>query len=243
MTDLPMIDEIYVLKHSKSSYFSCCPCKKSGRFLCVISNHHELVVEVRKERFNSFSEILVCPFRSSPILLIQPIWYFQSDVCHIEKILLYLSTEITFVAKHHTIVVLPLHIIEILEIVDVRGCHIVGMNNATYSTDCVEFIAVIGNALRCAVNPLRSAFIIISNHSVTFGSGILVHFDRLEVYTKHIFIAVHCHGDVFAYLLAKNSGELAASIVLAPGNKIGHSFAFFRMKACEKIIHDLAYYK
>jgi len=58
-----------------------------------------MVVELGEESFNSFSELFVSPSWRFPILLIQPIRDFQSDIGDIEKILLYLSTEISFVGK------------------------------------------------------------------------------------------------------------------------------------------------
>lgn len=231
-----MIDEVHILKHCKSCYFGCCPGKKPGWLLCVISNHHELVIELRKEGLDSFSEFFVSPCWRSPILLIQSIGHFQCDVCHIEKVLLYLSTEVAFVPKHHTIVVFPSHIVKVVEVVNAGCSYIIRMDDPTYPTDCVELIAVIIDSLRCAVAPLRSAFVIAFAHSATFGSSILTHLDWFGVNAEDILIAIHCHGYVLADFLTKHGCELAAPVILAPGNQIWQALTFFGIKTLEEVI-------
>lgn len=220
MNDFPIFDEIYILKHRKSCYFSSSPIKKSCRLLSVVSYHHELGVELIEKSFDSFSEFLVCPCWLFPILLIQPTWYFQGYFCHIEKILLHLRTEIIFVSKHHAIMILPLHIIEIMNIVNIGSCHVKRMDDTAYTTDCVE-LAVIVDAQRRTVAPLWGALIINFAHSTTFVTGIPAHFNQLGVNAEYIFIAIHIHGYVFAYLLAENGSEFLLLIILTSGNQVG----------------------
>lgn len=234
-----MIDEIHILKHRKGCNFGRCPGKKSGWLLCVISDHYELVVELRKDGSDSFPELLVSPGRRSPILLIQSIGDFQSDICHIEKVLLYLRTEIPLVSKHHAIVIFPPHIVEVMEVMNVGGSHVIRMYDTAYSADCVEFIAVIVDALRCAVPPLRSAFIITFAHGAAFCAGILTHFDGFGVNAENVLIAIHRHGYVFADFLTEHGCELAALIILASGYQVGQALSFFRMKASEKVIFTI----
>lgn len=237
MTDLTMINEIHILHHSKRCDFGGSPGEKPSRLLSVVSYHHELVVELREESFDSFSEFLVCPCRRLPILLVQPIRYFQGYVCYLEKILLYLCTEIPFVSKHYAIVILPLHIFEIMEIMNVGNSHVIRMDNPTYTTDSVELITIIMHALRGAIAPLRCAFIIIPAHCTAFCSGVLTNLDRFGVNAEHIFITIHCHCYVFAYFLAKNGRELSTLIVFAPTNQIGKTpTPFLGIEPLEKAI-------
>lgn len=46
-----MIDKIYILKQCQGCYFSGSPGKKSGLLLCVVSNHHKLIIELGEESF------------------------------------------------------------------------------------------------------------------------------------------------------------------------------------------------
>lgn len=46
MTDFTMIGEFDILKHCQSSDFCSSSCKKPVSLLCVVSYHHELVVEL-----------------------------------------------------------------------------------------------------------------------------------------------------------------------------------------------------
>jgi len=231
-----MIDEVHILKHRKSSNFGGCPGKKSGWLLCVISDHHKLVVELGKEGFDSFSEFLVSPCRLSPIFLIQTIGYFQSYVYHIEKVLLYLRTEVALVSKYHAIVVFPSHILEVMDVVNVGGSHIIRMYYATYPADCMEFITVIMDSLRCTVTPLRSAFMIVLAHSATFGTGILTHLDGFGVNAEDILFAIHRHSYILADFLPKYGCEFTALIVLASGYQVWQVLAFFRLETFEKVI-------
>ena len=234
-----MIDIIHILKHRKGSDFSSSPGKKSGRLLCVISNHHELVVELRENGFDSFSESPVSPCRRSPILLIQPIWNFKGDVCGVKEILLNFSTQISFVTEHQAVVILPLHILQIMEVVNIGCGHVVRVYYSAYSADCVEFISIVVDALRRAVTPLWGTFPIIYSHSTPFGSCVLTDLDRFGVYAEYVLFAIHCLCNVFAYFFAKNSSQLSALIVLSASNQVGKIFSLFGMEPLEKIIFTI----
>lgn len=122
-----MFNEIDILHEGHSGNFARHSGEKSARLLCVITYHHKAVVELGEKGLNALSELFICPRRRSPILLIQPIRNFQSNVGDVKKIPLYLDAEIAFVAKHHAVMIFPLHILEVMEVMDACGCHVVGM--------------------------------------------------------------------------------------------------------------------
>ena len=236
LADFAMIDEIDILKHGQRSYFCCRPGEKPGRLLCVVPNHHELVVELREEGFNSFAEFLVRPCRRSPILLVQPIWYFKGYMRHVKKILLDLRAEIAFVAEHQAVVILPSHIFQIMKVMDIGCGHVVGVYDAAHPADRVEFIAVIMHALRGTIAPLRCPLIIIASHGASFGPRILACFDGFGVDAENIFPAVYGSGNVFAYLLPKWGRDFAPLIELSAADQVGKSIAFFGFKPFEQIV-------
>ncbi len=55
-----MIDEIDILQDCKSRHFGRDAGEESLWLLCVIAYHHELIIELREESFDSFSKTLVC---------------------------------------------------------------------------------------------------------------------------------------------------------------------------------------
>lgn len=122
-----MIDVIGILQDCKSRYLSRYSGKKALWLLCIILYHHELVVELGEERFNSFSELPVCPDWRTPVLLIEPIRNFKGDMRHIEQVLLNVCAEIAFVPKHKTVVIFPPHILEIVDVVDVGRRHVISV--------------------------------------------------------------------------------------------------------------------
>ncbi len=134
-----MINEIDILHESHSGYFSCHSGEKSAGLLCIITYHHKTVVELGENGLNPFSELSVCPCRRSPILLVQPIRNVQSNVGNVKKILLHFGAEIAFVTKHHAVMIFPLHILEVMEVVDTCSCHVEGMDNECLCKAMVDF--------------------------------------------------------------------------------------------------------
>jgi len=115
--------------------------------------------------------------------LIQPIGYLKCDICNIKEVLSDLGTEVAFISEYRTIGVLPSYVIEVLKVMGI-GRHIIRMDHATYPTDSVKFISIIVNALRCAISPLRSPFIIISAHGTVSGYCILTYLYWFESMLK-----------------------------------------------------------
>ncbi len=198
-----MINEVNILHKGHGGYFADNAGKKSAGLLCVISYHHKSIVELGKYGFDALSKPLVSPSRRSPVLLIQPIRNFQSDICDIKEVLLHLCAEITFVSEYHTIVVFPLHILEIVKVMNTCSSHVVRMDYSLYPTDCMEFIAIIMHPLRSTVTPVRYCLGIVLPHNAAFGSRILTDLNWFGVYAEYIFLSVHSHCYILAYLLGK----------------------------------------
>lgn len=215
-----MINEIDILHKGHCSDFACHAGEKSAGLLCVISYHHKIVIELREYRFDTFSESFVRPGRRSPILLIQPIRNLQSDICNIEEALLYLSTKVALVSKHQAVMIFPLHIFEIMEVVDTCGSHVIGMNHSAYSTDCMEFISIIVQSLRCTISPIGSNFRIVLPHDATFCSCVLADLDRFRVNAENILSSIDCHCYIFLDFFSKTSRQLTPGIELSSTNQV-----------------------
>lgn len=231
-----MIDEIHILKHRKSGYFCSSPGEKSVGLLGVVSYHHELVVKLGEDSFDSFAKSFVSPCRRFPILLIQPIGNFKGDVCLVEEVLSYLRTEVSFVTEHQAVMMFPLHILEIMEVVNIGCSHIVRVYHAAYPADGVKFISIVVDALGCAITPLWSPLPIIFAHSAAFGPGILADLDRFGVDAENSLFAIHCHRHVLAYFFTKNGRKLTALIVLPASDQVGKAISLFSVEPLEKII-------
>ena len=102
-----MINVIDILQNSNSRDFSRNAGKETIWLLCIISYHHELVIELGIDGFDSFSESTVCPNRWTPALLVNPIRHLQRDMSDIKQVLLNVGAKIPFVAKTQTVVLLP----------------------------------------------------------------------------------------------------------------------------------------
>ena len=106
-----MIDKIDILHKSHCCYFACHTGKETAGLLCVVTYHHEIVVELGEYCFDTFTEPPVCPHWRTPVLLIQPIWDFKSNIGYLKEILLHLGTKIALVRKHHAVVIFPAYIL------------------------------------------------------------------------------------------------------------------------------------
>jgi len=80
-----MIDEVYILHECHCCDFAHHSGKKVAGLLCIVAYHHKIVVELGKYCFDSFAKSLVGLRRRSPVLLIQPVWNLQCDVCKLKK--------------------------------------------------------------------------------------------------------------------------------------------------------------
>ena len=231
-----MIDKIDILHESHSGDFASHAGEKSARLFCVIPYHHKTVVELGEHRFNPFSELFVSPCRRSPVFLIQPIRHFKNDVCDIKKVLLHLCAEIAFVAEHHAVMIFPLYILEVIEVVDTCRRHVVGMDNAAYSTDSVELISVIIHPLRCAIAPVWSSIHVVTSHGTTLCPCILANLYGFGINAEHILGPVNGNSYILADFFCKSSRQLSTGIELSATDQVWQILFALMMKAVEKKI-------
>ena len=118
-----MIDEIDILHECHSGDFPCHSGEKTTGLLCIVSYHHEIVIELGKYGFDAFAEFLVSPCGRTPVFLIQAIWDLKGYVCSLKEIFLSRRTEIAFVSKHQAVMIFPLHILEKIDVVDACRCN------------------------------------------------------------------------------------------------------------------------
>lgn len=154
--------------------------------LCIVSYHHEIVVELGEYCFYTLAESLVCPGWRTPVFLIQPIRDFKSYISCLKEVFLNLGTEITFVSKHHTVMIFPTHIIEVMDVMYACRSHVIGMYHTSYPAHSMEFITVIVQTLRGAVSPIRSGLRVVSAHDTTFRPCVLADLYRLGINAEHV---------------------------------------------------------
>ena len=75
-----MIEKIEILQHCEGCNLGSHPCEEASRLLCIVAYHHEMVIQLRKDCFNSLSETLVGPCGRCPVLLVQPIRSIKGNV-------------------------------------------------------------------------------------------------------------------------------------------------------------------
>lgn len=215
-----MIEKIEILQHRESCDLCCHSCEEARWLLGIVAYHHQMVVQLREYRLNSLSVLLVSPQRRSPVLLVQPIWYFKGDVSRREQVLLYWSTQISFVAKYHAIMIFPLNVLQVVEVVYIGCGHVIGVYNAHSSAKGMEFVAVVMHILRGTIAPGGSMVYISLAHRASFGTCVLAHLDRLGVNAENKFSAVNGLCDGLTDVLSKQAGQLPALIELPAGDKI-----------------------
>ena len=223
MLNLPnwtMINEINILHKCHCGNFPSHMGEKSAGLFSVVSYHHKVIVKLGEHGFNAFAESLTCPRWRSPVLLIQMIWNFQRYIDRFKEIFLDLRTEIAFVAQHHTVLIFPFYSMEIMKVMDTCGSHIIRMYNASYSTDCVELIAVVMQPLRDTVSPIRSSSDIVTSHSTAFCSGILTYFYRFGVDAEYILCTINGDCYLLAYISCKTSRQFTPCIELSTAYQV-----------------------
>ena len=240
-----MIDEIDILQDCKSRHFGRDAGEESLWLLCVIAYHHELIIELREESFDSFSKTLVCPNRRSPVFLVEPIRDFERDMCHIKQVLLNISAQIAFVAKHQAIVVFPFDILEVMEIRNIGSSHVITVYYPGYSADCVELIPIIMHVLGSTVAPCRSQFVRILSHGATSRSCVLTDLYRFGINAENVLSSIHGGSYILADFLSETVSELSALIVLATGDKIGEMVGTLVLQTMEQLVFavDTEYFR
>lgn len=231
-----MIEKIEILQHREGCDFGCHSCEEAWCLLCIVAYHHQMVVQLGEDRLNSLSVPFVNPQRRSPVLLVQPIWYFKGDVSRREQVLLYGSTQIPLVAEYHTVMILPLNVLQVVEVMYIGCGHIIGVYNARCTAKGMELVAIVMHVLRGAIAPSWRMVYICLAHRASFGTSVLAHLDRLGVNAEHKLSAVHslCYG--FTDVLAKQAGQLPALIKLTTGYKIRNGVGTLAAQTSKEIV-------
>lgn len=112
-----------------------------------------MTIQLRKDGLISLSEAFVCPYRRSPVLLVQPVWDIKCHVGVFKQIQLSRSTQVAFVSKYHAVAVLPLHIFKTLQVIHIGRSYVKGMDDTCNTTQNMELVAVIVHVLRCTIAP------------------------------------------------------------------------------------------
>ena len=159
-----MIEKIEILQHGEGRNLGSHPREEASRLLCIVAYHHELVIELRKDRLFSLSETFVGSSGWCPVLPVQSVRDIKGDVGCLKQVQLDRSTQIALVAQNRTVAVLPLYIFEILQIMYIGSSHIKRMYNSCDTTQSVELISVIVHILRCTVAPRGCMLYIIFPH-------------------------------------------------------------------------------
>ena len=229
-----MINEIDILHERHSCDFACHAGKEAAGLLCIVSDHHEIVVELGEYSFDTLAESLVRPGWWTPVFLIQPIWNLKSDIDRLKEILLDFGAEITFVSKQHAIMIHPAYIVEEMEVMDACRSHVIRMYDTAYATDCMEFISIIVHALRGTVTPIRSRFDIVAPHDTTLSSCVLADLYWLGVNAEYVFAAVNGNSHILADFFGKPSRQFAANIELTTTNQVWQIVLAFIVQAMKQ---------
>ena len=231
-----MIEKIEILQHSKGSHFGSHPCEESRRLLCIVAYHHEMVIQLGEYSLNSLSEASVSPGGRCPVFLVQPVWDLKGDICCFKQIQLHRSTQVSFVAHNHTVVVLPLYVFEVLQVMHIGCGHVIGMYNSADAAQGMELIAVVVHVLRGTIAPGGCVFNIGLSHLAPGGTGILADFHRLGVYAENGLATIDGLGNGLADILPKPHGLLTALVVLATADQIGNGIRTITVQPIEKIV-------
>ena len=231
-----MIDKIDILHKSHCCYFACHTGKETAGLLCVVTYHHEIVVELGEYGFDTFTEPPVYPHWRTPVLLIQPIWDFKSNIGYLKEILLHLGTKIALVRKHHAVVIFPAYILEIMEVMNASRRHVIRMYDTAYAADCMELITIIVQPLRGAISPVRGSVNIVTPHCTMLRSCVLADFYRLGINTEHILGAVNGDCHILADFFGKPRRQLTPGIELPAAYKVWQIVLALMVQTMEKEI-------
>ncbi len=231
-----MIDEIDILHKCHCCDFTCHTGENAAGLLCIVPYHHKIIVKLRKYSFNSFAESPVSPRRWSPVLLIQSVWNLKGDVCGFKEILLNRGAEITFVSKHHAVMILPTYILKIMKVMDACSRHVIGMYDATYPTDNMELIPIVVYALRCAISPVGSRIDIVTPHGATFRPGVLADLYRLGINAEDILGPIYRGSHILPDFFCKPGRQLTAGVELSSANQVWQIFLALIVQAMKKEI-------
>ena len=230
-----MIEKIEILQHGEGSNLGSHSCKEARRFLCIVAYHHELSIKLREDSFDPLSEAFVGPRRWRPILLVQLVRDIKSNVGSLKQVQLHGSTQVALVSENRTVVVLPLHILQILQVMHIGCCHIIGVYDSSDTTQGMKLVAVV-HVLRCAVAPGRCMLYVIPSHLAPAGTGILADLYRLGVDTEDILASVDSLSNGLTDAFSKQHRLLATPVVLPAGNQVWNGSRTLGVQPLEEVV-------
>lgn len=231
-----MIDMIEILQHCECCDLRRHSCEEAPRLLRIVAYHHELVIQLREYSLNPLSETLIRPRRRPPILLVQPIRHLKRNVRRLKEVQLHRSTKISLVSKDHAVVVFPLHIFQIVQVVDIGSSHIIRVYNPAHTAQCMKLISVVMHVLRGAIAPGWGTVDVSLSHRTTISPGILADLHRLGVYAEDILASVNAARYCLTDALAKLACQLTALIELTTRNQIRDGSRALLVQAVEQIV-------
>lgn len=228
-----MID---ILQHSKGSHLGFHSGKEATWLLCIVAYHHEIVIQLRKNGLDTLPEAFICPRRWSPVLLIQPICDVKGNVGSLKQVLVYGSTQVALVPEDCTVVVLPLHILKILQVMHIGCDYVIGKNYPTVTAQGMELVSVIVHVLRGIVAQGRCMLYVILSHLEPVGACVLADLYQLGVNAEDGLSSINRLGYDLKNILAKQHGLLAALVELPTCNQVGNGARTFRVQPLEEVI-------
>ena len=215
-----VVDFVDVLQNGKSADFTDDSSEESINVLGIVADEEELVAKLGKVGLDALAHLSEHDRERLGVLLVGSRRGFKRDVGRLEKVELNLSAEVSFVTNDAAVVILHFHIVQIVDVVDIGRRDVVGVEDPTHAGQSVEFVAVVILPLRGAIAVRWGAVDVVPTHGASFGTGGLADLDGLRVDDEAVLASVNAVNDSLAYLLAKTSRQLAAVVVLPPGDKI-----------------------
>ena len=208
------------MQNGKSADFTDYSSEESVNVLGIVTDEEKLVAKLREIGLDALAHLSEHGWERFGVLLVGARRGFKLDVGRLEKVKLHLGTEVSFVANDAAVVVYQFHILQIVDVVDAGRCDVVRMEHAAHAIQSVEFVTVVILPLGSAIAVRWSAVDVVPTHGASFGTGELADLDGLRVDDEAVLASVNAVNDSLAYLLAKASRQLAAVVVLPPGDKI-----------------------
>ena len=231
-----MIEKIEILLHGESSDLGRHPGEQAAWLLCVVAYHHELVVQLGEYGLNPLPEALVLPARRFPVLLVHPVWHLKGYARRLKQIQLHGRAQVTLVRKHRAVMILPLDVLEVVQVMDIGGGQVIGVYDARDAAQRMELVSVVAHVLGGAVAPGRRMLNVAPAHLAPVGADVPAHPDGLGVYAEHILAAVDGLGYGLADALPETHRLLPALIVLPAGNQVGDFTRVFLVQKVEQVV-------
>ena len=115
-----------------------------------------------------------------PVLLVQPVRDIKGDVGTLKQAQLEEYSN-NLVSLNRAVAVLPLHILQILQVVHIGYSHVIEVYDSADATQGVKLVVIIEHVLRGAVAPRRSMINVRPSHLAPAGSCILTDLHGLGV--------------------------------------------------------------